>query len=691
MADGSNNLNLLGSGLITVTGVALSNTLTITASSTIASNYTANSGSATPAANNLNILGSGSISTNGSGSTITTALTGLTNHSLQVGAGTSTLTQLAVGTNGQVLLGSTAADPSFGTLTSSDSSITFTTGPGTLSLQVAGGTTAIKTITGNTGGAESPSAGNFNILGTGSITVAGTANTETVQLTGLTLNSILFGQGTATIGLVTVANNGVLITSALGVPSLLAAGTTGQVLTATTGSPPTWVSPASSSISITGDSGGALTGAAFTFTGGTTGLTFSGASTTETLTGTLIVANGGTGRATLTNHGVLVGAGTGAITQLAAGTSGQILQSGGGAADPAYSTSTYPTTNAINTLLYASSANVMSALSTANDGVLITSNTGVPSWLANGTTGQVLTATTGSPPSWASPATSGTVTSVSVVSANGFAGSVATATTTPAITLSTTITGVLSGNGTSITGSAVTQFDVLVGGASNAISSVGPGTAGQVLQSGGNAANPSYSIPTYPSASGTSGKIIQSDGTNNIYSAFTMANPGTSGNVLTSNGTNWVSSAPGGGGLSSVTLTLTNAQLKAISTTPVQIIAAQGSGAIIVPVQTVCKLNYGGTNAFTNSPTMRLLYGSVSNTNNCVQMVGVNNTAFCQATSNQYCTSNTLVGSGGSSGNISSTVGENTIISVNGSTDFTGNAANNNTMTVVVLYYVLTI
>jgi len=49
---------------------------------------------------------------------------------------------------------------------------------------------------------------------------------------------------------------------------------------------------------------------------------------------------------------------------------------------------------------------------------------------------------------------SGTVTSVSVVSANGLAGTVATATTTPAITLSTTITGILKGNGTAV--SAVT-------------------------------------------------------------------------------------------------------------------------------------------------------------------------------------------------------------------------------------------
>lgn len=62
---------------------------------------------------------------------------------------------------------------------------------------------------------------------------------------------------------------------------------------------------------------------------------------------------------------------------------------------------------------------------------------------------------------WADPVThrllvdsagggTGTVTSVSVVTANGFAGTVATATTTPAITLTTTVTGVLKGNGTAI-------------------------------------------------------------------------------------------------------------------------------------------------------------------------------------------------------------------------------------------------
>lgn len=57
---------------------------------------------------------------------------------------------------------------------------------------------------------------------------------------------------------------------------------------------------------------------------------------------------------------------------------------------------------------------------------------------------------------------SGTVTSVSVVSANGFAGTVATATTTPAITLTTTITGILQGNGTAISAATTTGTGAVV-------------------------------------------------------------------------------------------------------------------------------------------------------------------------------------------------------------------------------------
>jgi hypothetical protein len=55
---------------------------------------------------------------------------------------------------------------------------------------------------------------------------------------------------------------------------------------------------------------------------------------------------------------------------------------------------------------------------------------------------------------------SGTVTNVSVVSANGFAGTVANAGTTPAITMQTSVTGLLKGNGTAIS-AAVASTDYM--------------------------------------------------------------------------------------------------------------------------------------------------------------------------------------------------------------------------------------
>jgi hypothetical protein len=60
---------------------------------------------------------------------------------------------------------------------------------------------------------------------------------------------------------------------------------------------------------------------------------------------------------------------------------------------------------------------------------------------------------------------SGTVTSASVVSANGLAGTVANPTTTPAITLSTTVTGVVKGNGTALSAATAGTDYVAPGGA----------------------------------------------------------------------------------------------------------------------------------------------------------------------------------------------------------------------------------
>lgn len=78
---------------------------------------------------------------------------------------------------------------------------------------------------------------------------------------------------------------------------------------------------------------------------------------------------------------------------------------------------------------------------------------------------------------WAAPPVgTGTVMSVSIVTANGFAGSVATSTTNPAITISTTISGILKGNGTAIS-AAVSGTDYLAPSAITADTSSTSSTA----------------------------------------------------------------------------------------------------------------------------------------------------------------------------------------------------------------------
>jgi hypothetical protein len=68
-----------------------------------------------------------------------------------------------------------------------------------ITISASGGAVEVETLTGNSGGAISPTAGNINTLGTGSITVAGSGSTLTTELTGLTNHAVLVGAGTATI------------------------------------------------------------------------------------------------------------------------------------------------------------------------------------------------------------------------------------------------------------------------------------------------------------------------------------------------------------------------------------------------------------------------------------------------------------------------------------------------------------
>lgn len=69
--DGTFNINLVGSGDMSVVGNSATNTLTISALGTLANTFTTDSGNASPALNILNVLGGTLINTSGSGSTVT--------------------------------------------------------------------------------------------------------------------------------------------------------------------------------------------------------------------------------------------------------------------------------------------------------------------------------------------------------------------------------------------------------------------------------------------------------------------------------------------------------------------------------------------------------------------------------------------------------------------------------------------
>jgi len=133
-----------------------------------------------------------------------------TDHGVLVGSGTAAaVTALTVGTNGQVLLGSTGADPVFATLTSTDTSVSFTPGAGTLDLSV-GGTIAINDQTGTTYTLVLSDAGKIVRLTNGAaITFTVPPNSSVAFSTG---TIILFEEGGA--GVVTVTEgSGVTVNS----------------------------------------------------------------------------------------------------------------------------------------------------------------------------------------------------------------------------------------------------------------------------------------------------------------------------------------------------------------------------------------------------------------------------------------------------------------------------------------------
>lgn len=229
----SNPITITAGAGITVVGspVNLGGAVTISAAASVPTTFTADVGTATPAANNINLLGTAAqgLSTSATGSTVTftnadwtttqkgvgtlatnaETITGaVTNkavtpddlkaklgtqtiHSLALFQGqTAALTSLGAATNGQIPIGSTGADPVLNTLTAG-ANVTITNGAGTITIAAAGGGsgTIIQQVRNRSSAVASVAS--TGISATTVITTANTTSLSTLAITPTNIASII--------------------------------------------------------------------------------------------------------------------------------------------------------------------------------------------------------------------------------------------------------------------------------------------------------------------------------------------------------------------------------------------------------------------------------------------------------------------------------------------------------------------
>lgn len=208
-------------GLSTSAGVTTATWVTTGSGTGAVATLTGDSGTATPSGGNIKIAGTANqIVTSASGSTVTLALTGpytpatYTAHGVLIGEGTSSIAATAAGTTGQVLIGSTGADPAFG------------------ALGVNSGLTAHGVLIGENNSAiaatTAGATGEVLIGSTGADPAFGALGVNS----GLTAHGVLIGEGNSAI-------------------AATAVGATGQTLMGSTGADPGWTGSPSFSGSVT--------------------------------------------------------------------------------------------------------------------------------------------------------------------------------------------------------------------------------------------------------------------------------------------------------------------------------------------------------------------------------------------------------------------------------------------------------
>lgn len=193
--------------------------------------------------------------------------------------------------------------------------------------------------------------------------------------------------------------------------------------------------------------------------------------------------------------------------------------------------------------------------------------------------------------------------------------------------------------------------------------------AGKVLQGAGVGVASTFSTATYPSTAGTSG------------------------NVLTSDGTNWTSSSAAlPSQLSVATLTLTSQQIKALHATPIQFIAAPGAGKVICLVGNIWAIKfYGGSNVFVAGAAQQigLYYGTTLSALAAATPYVIQNAQITAGASYIYNQTILAIGPLGTTPSSFQNIALNLYNPV--VTEISGNAANDNTITITALYYIATL
>ena len=178
-----------GGGTVSVTtGGGGGGAGTVTSVSTSLSGLSVANATTTPA-----ISGTLGVASGGTGATT------LTDGGILLGSGAGAITPLAQATNGQLVIGSTGADPVLATLASAGGTVTITNSAGGINLEAATGSMTSWTLRGNSGVNQTiTDAEQVTFSGSGGLTtVAGAVDLLTVQTTGVLEDLNTLGAPTA--------------------------------------------------------------------------------------------------------------------------------------------------------------------------------------------------------------------------------------------------------------------------------------------------------------------------------------------------------------------------------------------------------------------------------------------------------------------------------------------------------------